>query len=137
MKDSPEIKPQFIHDAAYQAWVLDKCGVLLDGVYVVYHYDDDVDPFEPVDVTEEAIEANRQVYMQRPGWENLTAVKENKVYVIPHPIHREVFDCSSIQAVAKIMWPEAFSDLDPVKTYQEFWDRFMPFTLSGVWYYGF
>ena len=89
------------------------------------------------DVTEEAIEVNRQVYMQRPGWENLTAVKENKVYVIPHPIHREVFDCSSIQAVAKIMWPEAFSDLDPVKTYQEFWDRFMPFTLSGVWYYGF
>ena len=89
------------------------------------------------DVTEEAIEANRQVYMQRPGWENLTAVKENKVYVIPHPIHREVFDCASIQAVAKIMWPEAFADLDPVETYQEFWDRFMPFSLSGVWYYGF
>ena len=61
VKDSPEIKPQFIHDAAYQAWVLDKCGVLLDGVYVVYHYDDDVDPFEPVDVTEEAIEYARIV----------------------------------------------------------------------------
>ena len=61
VKDSPVIKPQFIHDAAYQAWVLDKCGVLLDGVYVVYHYDDDVDPFEPVDVTEEAIEYARIV----------------------------------------------------------------------------
>ena len=35
VKDSPEVKPQFIKDAAYQAWVLDKCGVQLDGVFVV------------------------------------------------------------------------------------------------------
>jgi len=56
VKDSPEVKPQFIADAGYQAWVLDKCGIELDGVFVVYHYDDEDDPFEPVDVTEEAIE---------------------------------------------------------------------------------
>lgn len=56
VKDSPEVEEQHIHDAAYQAWVLDKCGVQLDGVYVVYHYNDELDPFEPVDVTEEAIE---------------------------------------------------------------------------------
>lgn len=56
VKDSPEIKKQFIEDAAYQAWVLDKCGVQLDGVFVVYHYDDEIDPFEAVDVTDEAIE---------------------------------------------------------------------------------
>jgi len=61
VKDSPEVKPQFIADAGYQAWVLDKCGVQLDGVYVVYHYDDELDPFEPVDVTEEAIEFARIV----------------------------------------------------------------------------
>ena len=54
VKDSPEVKRQFIEDAAYQAWVVDKCGIELDAVYVVYHYDDEVDPFEPVDVTEEA-----------------------------------------------------------------------------------
>ena len=56
VKDSPEVKPQFIKDAGYQAWVLDKCGIQLDGVFVVYHYDDDADPFEPVDVTDEAVE---------------------------------------------------------------------------------
>lgn len=56
VKDSPEVKQQFVEDASYQAWVLDKCGIKLDGVYVVYHYDDETDPFEPVDVTEEAIE---------------------------------------------------------------------------------
>ena len=56
VKDSPEVKPQFIMDAGYQAWVLDKCGIQLDGVYVVYHYDDEIDPFEPVDVTDETID---------------------------------------------------------------------------------
>ncbi len=56
VKDAPEVKRQFIEDAAYQAWVLDQCGVQLDGVYVVYHYDDETDPFEPVDVTQEAVE---------------------------------------------------------------------------------
>lgn len=55
VKNAPEVKPHHILDAAYQAWILDQCGVTLDGVYVVYHYDDEVDPFEPVDVTEEAI----------------------------------------------------------------------------------
>ena len=56
VKDSPEVKEQFIRDAGYQAWVLDKCGIQLDSVNVVYHYDDILDPFEPVDVTEEARE---------------------------------------------------------------------------------
>ncbi len=61
VKDSPEVKEQFIHDATFQAWVLDQCGVVLDGIYVVYHYEDELDPFEPVDITEEAIEYARIV----------------------------------------------------------------------------
>ena len=75
VKDAPEVKPQFVKDAAYQAWVLDKCGMQLDGVYVVYHYDDDVDPFEPVDVTDEAIEFARVIEENVP---RLLAVKESK-----------------------------------------------------------
>lgn len=86
------------------------------------------------DVTPEAIEANRQLYLQRPGWSELKAVKEGRVYVLPHPIHREVFDASSIQAMAKLLWPDEFGDLEPVKTFEAFWDKFMPFTLTGTWY---
>ena len=79
VKDSPEVKTQFIHDAAYQAWVLDKCGVQLDGVYVVYHYDDEVDPYEPVDVTEEALEY-AQVIEENIG--RLLAAKESKTEIM-------------------------------------------------------
>ena len=75
VKDSPEVKPQFIKDAGYQAWVLDKCGIQLDGVYIVYHYDDDIDPFEPVDVTDDVINfasvVDENIY-------RLNAVKESK-----------------------------------------------------------
>lgn len=56
VKNVPEVGPEHIQDASYQAWVLGKCGVKLDGVYVVYHYDDEDDPYEPVDITEDAIE---------------------------------------------------------------------------------
>ena len=55
VKNTPEVRPHHILDAAYQAWILDQCGVTLDGVFVVYHYDDETDPFEPEDVTEEAV----------------------------------------------------------------------------------
>ena len=75
MKNSPEVKPQFIKDAAFQAWILDKCGVQLDGVFVVYHYDDEIDPYEPVDVTEEAIE---YAHVIEENLDRLVAVKESK-----------------------------------------------------------
>lgn len=75
VKDSPEVKPQFVEDAGYQAWVLDRCGIQLDGVFVVYHYDDETDPFEPVDVTEEAIEFARVV---DGNIDRLKAVKDSK-----------------------------------------------------------
>ena len=79
VKDSPEVKPQFINDAGYQAWVLDRCGIKLDGVFVVYHYDDEFDPFEPVDVTEEAIEFAQVV---NENIDRLKAVKEQKTEVM-------------------------------------------------------
>lgn len=75
VKDSPEVKPQFIEDAAYQAWVLDKCGVQLDGVFVVYHYDDEYDPFEPVDVTQEAIDYAQVI---ESNLDRLLRVKDSK-----------------------------------------------------------
>ena len=78
VKDSPEVKEQFVRDAGYQAWVLDKCGIQLDGVFVVYHYDDEINPFEPVDVTDEAIEFASVV---DENIERLDSVKKSKTEV--------------------------------------------------------
>ena len=78
VKDSPEVKEQFVRDAAYQAWVLDRCGIQLDGVYVVYHYDDETDPFEPVDVTEEAIAYAQVIEENAP---RLSEMKQSKAEI--------------------------------------------------------
>ncbi|MCR4606790.1 MAG: Dna2/Cas4 domain-containing protein [Oscillospiraceae bacterium] len=79
VKDSPEVRQELIEDAAYQAWVLNRCGIKLDGVFVVYHYDDEDDPFEPVDVTEEAIEFARVV---DENIDRLKAVKDSKAEIM-------------------------------------------------------
>ena len=79
VKNSPEVKPQFIKDAAFQAWVLRKCGIELDGVFVVYHYDDEEDPYEPVDVTEEALEYSRII---EENIERLHNVKDSKIEIM-------------------------------------------------------
>ena len=55
--------------------MLDKCGVQLDGVFVVYHYDDEYDPFEPVDVTQEAIDYAQVI---ESNLDRLLQVKESK-----------------------------------------------------------
>ena len=54
VKNSPEVKKQFIQDAGYQAWVLEKCGLKPEKVFIVYHGANEEDPYVPVDVTEEA-----------------------------------------------------------------------------------
>ncbi len=74
VKNSPELRPEHIRDAAYQAWVLTKCGVRLKGVFVVYHVDDDLDPFCPVDVTKEATE---YFSMIEDNLDRLAAVKDS------------------------------------------------------------
>jgi iron complex transport system substrate-binding protein len=41
-----------------------------------------------------------------------------------------------VQVLAKWLHPELFSDLDPRHTRVQFYDRFMPFPMSGVLFTG-
>ena len=73
-------------------------------------------------------------YLARPGWSELDAVKNNEISVLHHGVAREIYDCSSQEAVAKAIWPEEFADLDPTATLKEYYDTFLPFEFSGLWY---
>lgn len=53
VKDSPEVKPQFINDAGFQRYILEKCGINLLKVFIVYHGEDETYPFVPQDVSQE------------------------------------------------------------------------------------
>ncbi|MBF7082450.1 ABC transporter substrate-binding protein [Desulfallas sp. Bu1-1] len=72
-------------------------------------------------------------FTKRPGWENINAVKNNRVYSINHGLSREIWDFVPIQYLAKVFYPEEFKDLDPVDSFKEFHERFLPVDYSGVW----
>ena len=82
------------------------------------------------------IEESRQLleaFTERPGWDTLSAVKNNRVYSIHHGLARDIWDFAAIQFMAKCFYPDEFNDLDPEETLKEFHERFLPVDYSGVW----
>ena len=72
-------------------------------------------------------------YAHRPGWEDLNAVKNKKMYALYHDLSRHIFDVAGLQFFAKAIHPEVFQDLDPNETLKEFHERFYPVEYTGVW----
>ena len=76
---------------------------------------------------------NIQAYKTRAGWAELDAVKNNRMGGVYHDLSRHIFDFAGAQALAKMIQPEIFKDLDPEKNLAEFFDKYMPVKLDGVW----
>ena len=74
-----------------------------------------------------------RAFMKRPGWQELKAVKNKNVYAIHHSIAREMYDIVALEFFAKIFYPEEFADIDPMADLQDYYDRFLPYDLEGVW----
>ncbi len=75
-------------------------------------------------------------FLNRPGWQTLSAVKNKRVYSIFHNFSMHIFDFAGLQALAKVCYPEDFKDLDPAKNLKEFHDKYLPISFSGVWLLG-
>ena len=73
-------------------------------------------------------------YTGRPGWSELQAFQNGEVYAINHGLAREMYDCACFEFFAKVCFPEEFAELSPMGTLQEYYDRFMPYTLEGLWF---
>ena len=87
----------------------------------------------------EATEASSQELLkafttERQGWSELKAVENNQVYSAHHGLPREVFDAAVFEYLAKTFYPEEFADVDPEATLKEFYDKFLPFSYSGIWF---
>lgn len=54
VKNAPEVKEQFIKDAAFQYYIITRCRVMIGKVFIVLHGPEKEAPFLPVDVTKEA-----------------------------------------------------------------------------------
>ena len=87
----------------------------------------------------EATEASSQELLkafttERQGWSELKAVENKQVYSAHHGLPREVFDAAVFEYLAKTFYPEEFKDVDPEATLKEFYDKFLPFSYSGIWF---
>lgn len=73
-------------------------------------------------------------FTKRPGWSELPAIKNHRVYGVYHANSRTLSDSASIQFIAKAAYPELFKDLDPTKTYQDFYRKYLPIVPQGAFY---
>ncbi|GAB6169364.1 ABC transporter substrate-binding protein [Clostridium carnis] len=72
------------------------------------------------------------MYLQRPGWENLNAIKNKEVYGVDHSGLRTLYDYVYLQYIAKAIHPEKFSDVDPLKNLNEFYKKYLPVKPDGT-----
>lgn len=71
-------------------------------------------------------------YLKRPGWADLPAVRNGEVHAIYHGGTRTLSDYVYVQYLARILYPEAFSDVDPGKEISRFYEKWLPIKAEGV-----
>ncbi|WP_373741893.1 ABC transporter substrate-binding protein [Neisseria sp.] len=81
-------------------------------------------------------EAQRRLngFAKRQGWNALPAVQNNRFYGAYHANSRTLSDGASLQFMAKAVYPQLFADLNPDKTYQDFYRNNLPVMPQGTFY---
>lgn len=54
VKNAPSVYDQFIRDAGFQFYIIDRCKLNINKIYIVTHGEDETNPFVPNDVTAKA-----------------------------------------------------------------------------------
>jgi iron complex transport system substrate-binding protein len=72
--------------------------------------------------------------MRRPGFPELSAVRNHRVMAVYHQFYQSPYHFVAVQALAKWLHPDRFADLDPHATFQELHQRFLPIDVSGVFW---
>ena len=54
VKNAPALREQFVKDAGFQYYIMNRCGVRIGRIFIVLHGPEEENPFLPVDITEQA-----------------------------------------------------------------------------------
>lgn len=79
------------------------------------------------------IKDQRASFIKRPGFENINAVKNNKVYVISNEIATSTRSVVGVCYVAKWLYPDLFKDLNPEEIHKEMLKKFHGLEYKGTW----
>ncbi|MBQ2461590.1 MAG: hypothetical protein II504_04040 [Clostridia bacterium] len=61
VKNASEVHNQFIKDAGFQYYIISRCGVKINHIFIVTHGQDEENPFVPVEITSQAKEYYRWI----------------------------------------------------------------------------
>lgn len=86
------------------------------------------------EATPEAVQERLAVLAARPGWPELSAVRNGRFHSIYHQFYNSPYHFVAMQAFAKWLRPEEFTDLDPEATMRDLHERFLPISYSGVFW---
>ncbi|MBN6066216.1 ABC transporter substrate-binding protein [Aggregatibacter actinomycetemcomitans] len=87
-----------------------------------------------IGISEDDAQHRLKGFTQRPGWNELPAVKNHRVYGMYHTASRSMVDLASAQFMAKTLYPQAFADVDPQKTFMDFHKNYLPITPTGTFF---
>ena len=71
-------------------------------------------------------EFREEIIDNRPGWNNMTAVKNDDLYIFVHETFCSIHVPVGICYLAKTLYPDEFSDLDPEAIKNEYLEVFFP-----------
>ena len=72
-------------------------------------------------------------YAARPGWETITAVKTGNFNAIEHGLCRTLVDFVAMQFIGQRLYPEQFKDVDPIASFKDYHEKFLPVAFGGNW----
>ena len=70
----------------------------------------------------------------RRGISDLTAVKTGRAHAIWHNFYNTPLNVAAVQAMAKWIHPDRFTDLNPQKTLETLFEKFQPVPLDGAYW---
>jgi iron complex transport system substrate-binding protein len=74
-------------------------------------------------------------FIDKPGWDKMKAVVNNKVYLVDYTTMMNRYIIGGCQ-MAKCLHPELFKDMDPKEINSEYFDKFLGFKVTqGIWMY--
>jgi len=71
----------------------------------------------------------------RPGWKNISAVKNDRVYLMCSDIWTGPRAIVGVAYMAKWLHPDLFKDIDPEAIHKEILEKFHNLELKGAWVY--
>ncbi|MCI2426130.1 ABC transporter substrate-binding protein [Candidatus Acetothermia bacterium] len=75
------------------------------------------------------------VFVDRPGWEQIAAVRDERVYLVSPAIGSGTGKFIGTLFFARIFYPELFADIDPERVLQEYYRQFHGQTFNGIFVY--